>query len=121
MNTLNTYLLILKNSTTKQVWVNTVHNLSDNTSYYEFDFTMPEDCPAGEYNYYLVWNIFDNTEVEFTVKNEILDSVFKLKNGQRIKLSDVMPETGILKYIKDNTNADETLEYEQKKDFLVYE
>lgn len=118
-NSLNSYLLILKNCATKQVWLNTVQNISTNKLYYEFDFQMPNDCPAGEYNYYLLWDTYDADNVEFIVNNEMLNSVFKFKNGKSITLADALPETGIIKYIKDDT--DETLEYEQKTDFLVYE
>lgn len=118
-NSLNSYLLLLKHCSTKKVWVNTVKNLSDNDFYYEFDFVMPEDCPSGEYNYYLVWDTYD-TGVELTIKDEILDSTFRFLNGNKITLRDTMPETGIIKYIKENQSIEE-LEYNEKTDYLVYE
>ena len=122
MNSLNTYLLILEQCTSKQVWTFTLQNLSTNKLFYEFDFEMPEECPAGEYNYYLIWNTYTSDDVELIINNDILDSVFKFPNGQMVKLSDTLPETGIIKYIKHiNDDNNETLEYEQKTDFLIYE
>lgn len=117
MNSLNTYLLILENCTSKQVWQFYLKNLSTNKLFYEFDFTMPDDAPAGEYNYYLVWNTYNNLKID--INGDILDSIITLPNGQQLKFSDTLPETGIIKYIKDDNN--ETLEYEQKTDFLIYE
>lgn len=114
---LNTYLLILKNCTTKQVWTFALQNISSNNLYYEFDFEMPDNAPAGEYNYYIVWCTYDNLDINFN--GDILDSIITLPNGQQLKLSDTLPETGILKYIKDSD--EKTLEYEKKTDFLVYE
>lgn len=117
MNSLNTYLLILEHCTSKQVWQFYLKNISTNDLYYEFDFEMPEECPSSEYNYYLVWNTYDNLKID--INGDILDSIITLPNGQSLKLADTLPETGIIKYIKDDT--DETLEYEQKTDFIVYE
>lgn len=117
MNSLNTYLLILEHCTSKQVWQFYLKNISTNDLYYEFDFEMPEECPSSEYNYYLVWNTYDNLEINFN--GDILESIITLPNGQSLKLADTLPETGIIKYIKDDT--DETLEYEQKTHFLIYE
>jgi len=117
MNSLNTYLLILENCNSKQVWTFTLQNLSTNNLYYEFDFIMPSDAPSGEYNYYLVWNTYDNLEINFN--GDILESIITLPNGQSLKLADTLPETGIIKYIKDDNN--EILEYEEKTQFEIYE
>lgn len=122
MNSLNTYLLILENCTSKRVWQFYLKNLSSNTLYYEFDFEMPEECPAGEYNYYLIWNTYASDNVELIINNDILDSVFKFSNGQMLKLSDTLPETGIIKYIKNiKDDNNETLEYDKKIHFDIYE
>ena len=116
-NPLNSYTLILENCTSKQVWTFTLQNISSNNLYYEFDFEMPESAPEGEYNYYLIWNTYDNIEINFN--GDILDSIITLPNGQIVKLSDTLPETGIIKYIKDDNN--EILEYEEKTQIEIYE
>lgn len=118
-NSLNSYLLILKNCVTKQIWTFTLQNQSSNNLYYEFDFEMPEDCPSGEYNYYLFWNTYDNITINYN--GDTLDSIITLPNGQQLKLSDVFPETGIIKYIKNIKDTETSLEYEKKTHFLVYE
>lgn len=117
MNSLNTYLLILEHCTSKQVWQFYLKNISTNNLYYEFDFEMPDDAPAGEYNYYLIWNTYDNLKID--INGDILESLIMLPNGQSLKLADTLPETGIIKFIKDDNN--ETFEYEEKTQFLIYE
>lgn len=89
--------LILQNSASKKEWiVSGLTNTSETYRYYMFeDMEMPEDMPNGEYYYVLVRNA--RTDVEYTLKDDILDSVITTEEGE-IKLRDIQPEVGILRY-----------------------
>lgn len=110
---LNSYTMLLQNCSTKQVWIFDLKNISDSTAYYEFDFDMPEDAPFGEYNYFLFWSTIDTT---ITIKNNIHDSIVQT-GDYKIRLADIAPETGIIKYL---TTEKPTLEYDKKTDFMIY-
>ena len=116
-NSLNSYTLLIQNNTTKQVWQFTLHNLSSNSFYYDFDFEMPDDATSGEYNYWLFWNTYDDYELD--ISNDVINSTIKFKNKE-LKVKDVIPETGIIKYIKNAKTRDE-ISYNKKTDFLTYD
>ena len=104
-NSLNTYLLILKNNFTNAVHQFTVKNISENDMFYEFEMKdILDDLPDGEYNYYLIWNTYDDYELR--ISNDILDSVFVI-NGQEIILNDTKPECGILKIVNSNEKTNQ--------------
>ena len=113
-NSLNTYTLLLKNCYTKKVNVYTLHNISTNELFYEFNF-QPTDLPTGEYEYYLVWNTLDNEQAQLTISNEILDSYFTTNNG-KVYLRDTLPDTGILKVIDNNQST--TIELDNNKNYI---
>ena len=91
------YDLILQNTASKQEWVlKGLVNVSTVNLYYQFNnFSMPTDAPTGEYFYALIWNV--RTDVEYTLRDDILDTIVTTGEGS-IKLKDLQPETGILRY-----------------------
>ena len=115
-NSLNTYTLLLKNSYTKEVFHYNLHNISTNDLFYEFDFDA-SNLQTGEYEYFLVWNTYDNDNAPLTISNELLDSYFTLPNG-KVYLRDTLPDTGIIKVI-DNEEFNTTIELEQNKNYIT--
>lgn len=113
---MNTYLLLLEDNFTNQVYQFTLGNLSNNELFYEFDVKeLFKDLPQGEYTYYLVWNTY--TDYTLTLKSDILDSIITA-NNQTFTLRDTKPETGILKVL-DNDIKQPTY-IDEKNSYIAY-
>ena len=88
--------LLIQHSASKREWV--VSGLTDkgNTMAYVFkDFVMPEDAPEGEYYCVLVWN--GREDVEWDVKDVLLDSVARTSEGN-VMLRNLRPEIFLMRY-----------------------
>lgn len=116
MTTSNNYTMVLVNSTTKQIYTLNLTDISSIDIYYQFEFEMPEDAPEGEYNYYLFYNPLD---YKINYSNDILDSSIIVNGIPSIPFHLIQPETGILKYIKNNVK--EYNKFDQKIGFVIYD
>lgn len=105
----NHFILFLQNNYTKQVCVKDVLNTSMDKLFYTFEnITLPTGFPAGEYNYYLVWDIL---EYSYVLNNNILDTKITVTgldgNTYKMKLKDLTPETGVCYFAEDASTMSE--------------
>lgn len=105
----NHYILILQNNYTKQAQAFDVLNTSEDRLFYQFEnFEFPDNWSYGEYNFWLVW---DTLEYSIEFANEILDSKITVLDDQgnetTLKLSNLTPDTGIIKYPDPNAPTEE--------------
>lgn len=108
----NHYILIIQNNYTREARVFDVTNISDDPKFYEFEFEFPDDLPYGEYNYWLVCDELDYEIPSFS--NDMLDTVIDVtgKDGKvySIKLSDLCPDTGIIRYADSNGRTEQSID-----------
>lgn len=110
------YDLILQSCASKQEWVlKGLVNVSNASLYYQFDnFEMPQNAPYGEYSYALIWDVRD--DVEFDIKDNILDTIVKTKDGD-VPLRLLEPEIGILKYVGEEKKITSNIYKNKNTDF----
>lgn len=118
MESMNTYTLLLENNYTNEIHTFTIKNISTNDMFYEFEGSILDDLPDGEYNYYLLWNTYSPSQYQIEFSNDILSSKITV-NNQTFTLRDLKPETGILKIV--NSNPTKPNYIEQKTSYLAYE
>lgn len=94
------YDLFLFNNATKKTYIYTGLEDTGEKLYYEFDNFNPGDIPYGEYSYALIYN--ELAGVVYTPKNALLDIEARY-NGETYTLRDLNPETGLLKYLNEDT------------------
>ena len=91
--------------------------------FYEFkQLNLPDSVIPGEYTYALVWDIL---EYEVIPSTDFLETVIKVVDGHgethELKLKDLNPEMGLLKF--SNDNPDEpfvTINYMETEDDHYY-
>src|SRR5574344_180874 len=101
------FILLLQNNYTREVTTVDVYNESTDPLFYEFkQLNLPDSVIPGEYTYALVWDIL---EYEVIPSTDLLETVIKVVDGHgethELKLKDLQPEMGILKF--SNNNPDE--------------
>lgn len=108
--------LIIQNNASKKEWViRGLDNVSPSNLYLQFDnFTMPADCPEGEYTYVCIYN--ERTDVIYEVKDELLKTILHTGEGD-IELVHLRPLVGLLKY--GTVKADATYRKDTNKDFYI--
>ena len=94
------FILLLQNNYTREVTTLDVYNESTDPLFYEFkNLEIPESIIPGEYTYALVWDIL---QYEVTPSTDLLDTIITVtdKNGEilNLKLKDLQPEMGLLKF-----------------------
>lgn len=94
------FILILQNNYTREVTTMDVYNESTDPLFYEFkNLEIPESIIPGEYTYALVWDIL---QYEVTPSTDLLETIITVtdKNGEilNLKLKDLQPEMGLLKF-----------------------
>lgn len=98
--TTNHFILLLQNNYTREVTTLDVYNESTDPLFYEFkNLEIPESIIPGEYTYALVWDIL---QYEVTPSTDLLETIITVtdKNGEilNLKLKDLQPEMGLLKF-----------------------
>lgn len=98
------FILLLQNNYTREVTTVDVYNESTDPLFYEFkQLNLPESVIPGEYTYALVWDIL---EYEVFPSTDFLETVIKVVDGHgekhELKLKDLNPEMGLLKFSNDN-------------------
>ena len=98
------FILLLQNNYTREVITVDVYNESTDPLFYEFkQLNLPESVIPGEYTYALVWDIL---EYEVFPSTDFLETVIKVVDGHgekhELKLKDLQPEMGLLKFSNDN-------------------
>ena len=98
------FILLLQNNYTREVTTVDVYNESTDPLFYEFkQLNLPDSIIPGEYTYALVWDILD---YEVFPSTDLLDTVIKVVDGHgethELKLKDLNPEMGLLKFSNDN-------------------
>ena len=98
------FILLLQNNYTREVTTVDVHNESTDPLFYEFkQLNLPDSIIPGEYTYALVWDIL---EYEVFPSTDFLETVIKVVDGHgethELKLKDLQPEMGLLKFSNDN-------------------
>lgn len=98
------FILLLQNNYTREVITVDVYNESTDPLFYEFkQLNLPESVIPGEYTYALVWDIL---EYEVFPSTDLLETVIKVVDGHgethELKLKDLNPEMGLLKFSNDN-------------------
>lgn len=98
------FILLLQNNYTREVITVDVYNESTDPLFYEFkQLNLPDSVIPGEYTYALVWDIL---EYEVFPSTDLLDTVIKVVDGHgethELKLKDLNPEMGLLKFSNDN-------------------
>ena len=98
------FILLLQNNYTREVTTVDVYNESTDPLFYEFkQLNLPESVIPGEYTYALVWDILD---YEVFPSTDLLETVIKVVDGHgethELKLKDLNPEMGLLKFSNDN-------------------
>lgn len=98
------FILLLQNNYTREVTTVDVYNESTDPLFYEFkQLNLPDSIIPGEYTYALVWDIL---EYEVFPSTDFLDTVIKVVDGHgethELKLKDLNPEMGLLKFSNDN-------------------
>lgn len=98
------FILLLQNNYTREVITVDVYNESTDPLFYEFkQLNLPESVIPGEYTYALVWDIL---EYEVFPSTDFLETVIKVVDGHgethELKLKDLNPEMGLLKFSNDN-------------------
>ena len=117
------FILLLQNNYTREVTTVDVYNESTDPLFYEFkQLNLPESVIPGEYTYALVWDIL---EYEVFPSTDLLETVIKVVDGHgethELKLKDLNPEMGLLKF--SNDNPDEpfvTINYMETEDDHYY-
>lgn len=94
------YDLFLFNNATKKTYIYTGLEDTGEKLYYEFDNFDPGDIPYGEYSYALIYN--ELAGVEYTPRNALLETEVAWQ-GNVYRLRDLNPETGLLKYLNEDT------------------
>ena len=94
------FILLLQNNYTREVTTMDVYNESTDPLFYEFkNLEIPESIIPGEYTYALVWDIL---QYEVTPATDLLETIITVtdKNGEilNLKLKDLQPEMGLLKF-----------------------
>ena len=94
------FILLLQNNYTREVTTMDVYNESTDPLFYEFkNLEIPESIIPGEYTYALVWDIL---QYEVTPSTDLLETIITVtdKNGEvlNLKLKDLQPEMGLLKF-----------------------
>ena len=98
------FILLLQNNYTREVTTVDVYNESTDPLFYEFkQLNLPDSIIPGEYTYALVWDIL---EYEVFPSTDLLETVIKVVDGHgethKLKLKDLQPEMGLLKFSNDN-------------------
>ena len=98
------FILLLQNNYTREVTTVDVYNESTDPLFYEFkQLNLPDSIIPGEYTYALVWDIL---EYEVFPSTDFLETVIKVVDGHgethELKLKDLQPEMGLLKFSNDN-------------------
>ena len=98
------FILLLQNNYTREVTTVDVYNESTDPLFYEFkQLKLPDSIIPGEYTYALVWDIL---EYEVFPSTDFLETVIKVVDGHgethELKLKDLQPEMGLLKFSNDN-------------------
>ena len=98
------FILLLQNNYTREVTTVDVYNESTDPLFYEFkQLNLPDSVIPGEYTYALVWDIL---EYEVFPSTDFLETVIKVVDGHgethELKLKDLQPEMGLLKFSNDN-------------------
>ena len=117
------FILLLQNNYTREVTTVDVYNESTDPLFYEFkQLNLPDSVIPGEYTYALVWDILDYEVIPST---DFLETVIKVVDGHgethELKLKDLNPEMGLLKF--SNDNPDEpfvTINYMETEDDHYY-
>lgn len=117
------FILLLQNNYTREVITVDVYNESTDPLFYEFkQLNLPDSVIPGEYTYALVWDIL---EYEVIPSTDLLETVIKVVDGHgethELKLKDLNPEMGLLKF--SNDNPDEpfvTINYMETEDDHYY-
>ena len=117
------FILLLQNNYTREVITVDVYNESTDPLFYEFkQLILPDSVIPGEYTYALVWDILD---YEVFPSTDFLETVIKVVDGHgethELKLKDLNPEMGLLKF--SNDNPDEpfvTINYMETEDDHYY-
>ena len=117
------FILLLQNNYTREVITVDVYNESTDPLFYEFkQLNLPDSIIPGEYTYALVWDILD---YEVFPSTDFLETVIKVVDGHgethELKLKDLNPEMGLLKF--SNDNPDEpfvTINYMETEDDHYY-
>ena len=117
------FILLLQNNYTREVITVDVYNESTDPLFYEFkQLNLPDSVIPGEYTYALVWDIL---EYEVFPSIDFLETVIKVVDGHgethELKLKDLNPEMGLLKF--SNDNPDEpfvTINYIETEDDHYY-
>ena len=117
------FILLLQNNYTREVTTVDVYNESTDPLFYEFkQLNLPDSVIPGEYTYALVWDILDYEVIPST---DLLETVIKVVDGHgethELKLKDLNPEMGLLKF--SNDNPDEpfvTINYMETEDDHYY-
>ena len=117
------FILLLQNNYTREVITVDVYNESTDPLFYEFkQLNLPDSIIPGEYTYALVWDIL---EYEVFPSTDFLETIIKVVDGHgethELKLKDLNPEMGLLKF--SNDNPDEpfvTINYMETEDDHYY-
>lgn len=117
------FILLLQNNYTREVTTVDVYNESTDPLFYEFkQLNLPDSVIPGEYTYALVWDIL---EYEVFPSTDLLETIIKVVDGHgethELKLKDLNPEMGLLKF--SNDNPDEpfvTINYMETEDDHYY-
>ena len=117
------FILLLQNNYTREVTTVDVYNESTDPLFYEFkQLNLPDSIIPGEYTYALVWDIL---EYEVFPSTDFLETIIKVVDGHgethELKLKDLQPEMGLLKF--SNDNPDEpfvTINYMETEDDHYY-
>lgn len=117
------FILLLQNNYTREVTTVDVYNESTDPLFYEFkQLNLPDSVIPGEYTYALVWDILDYEVIPST---DLLDTVIKVVDGHgeehELKLKDLQPEMGLLKFSDDNPDEPfVTINYIETEDDHYY-
>ena len=117
------FILLLQNNYTREVITVDVYNESTDPLFYEFkQLNLPDSVIPGEYTYALVWDIL---EYEVFPSTDFLETVIKVVDGHgethELKLKDLNPEMGLLKFSDDNPDEPfVTINYMETEDDHYY-
>lgn len=117
------FILLLQNNYTREVITVDVYNESTDPLFYEFkQLNLPDSVIPGEYTYALVWDILD---YEVFPSTDFLETVIKVVDGHgethELKLKDLQPEMGLLKFSDDNPDEPfVTINYMETEDDHYY-
>ena len=117
------FILLLQNNYTREVTTVDVYNESTDPLFYEFkQLNLPDSVIPGEYTYALVWDIL---EYEVFPSTDFLETVIKVVDGHgethELKLKDLNPEMGLLKFSDDNPDEPfVTINYMETEDDHYY-